>query len=285
MTKVAVITGANRGLGFATARGLGRSGAKVIVGARDGARGEEAAAALRSDGLDADSLALDVSSTASIQAAVKRVEQRHGRIDILVNNAGVLPEATAGDSDRPLDLRLFRETFETNLFGAVSVTKEFLPLLRRSDSGRIVNVSSMMGSLADQSDPASPYHGLVVPAYQTSKAAQRAHRGPRQGALRHADQGQLDLPRVGADGSGRPGQPRGGADDRERCGADRRRDGLDRTGWSNGRIRRPGRHRGLVTPRNALRSFYARVSRASPRRRATSLTQSAGRSGAAGRIR
>ncbi len=113
MTKVAVITGANRGLGFATARGLGRSGAKVIVGARDGARGEEAAAALRSDGLDADSLALDVSSTASIQAAVKRVEQRHGRIDILVNNAGVLPEATAGDSDRPLDLRLFRETFET----------------------------------------------------------------------------------------------------------------------------------------------------------------------------
>jgi NAD(P)-dependent dehydrogenase (short-subunit alcohol dehydrogenase family) len=171
MTKIAVITGANRGLGFATARRLGRSGVKVIVGARTVAKGEEAADRLRREGFDAEPLTIDVDSPASVQEAAKHVEQQHGRVDILINNAGILPEATAGGVDRPLDLRMFRESFETNVFGAVSVTKEFLPLLRRSASGRIVNVSSTMGSLTDQSDPSSPYYGLVVPAYQTSTAA------------------------------------------------------------------------------------------------------------------
>jgi NAD(P)-dependent dehydrogenase (short-subunit alcohol dehydrogenase family) len=171
MTKIAVITGGNRGLGFATARTLGRSGVKVIVGARDAGKGEEAAARLRSEGIDAEPLEIDVVSEASVRDAAKRLEHDHGRVDILVNNAGILPEATAGDVERPLDLRMFRESFETNLFGAVSVTKELLPLLRRSASGRIVNVSSTMGSLSDQTDPSSPYYGLVVPAYQTSKAA------------------------------------------------------------------------------------------------------------------
>jgi len=94
-----------------------------------------------------------------------------GRLDILVNNAGILPEATAGAGAGPIDLTAFRETFEVNLFGAVNVTQGFLPLLRRSDAGRIVNVSSTMGSLADQGDPESPYFGVVVPAYQGSKAA------------------------------------------------------------------------------------------------------------------
>ena len=171
MTKIAVITGANRGLGFAAARTLGRSGVKVIVGARDAAKGTEAAERLRSEGLDAESLEIDVVSEASVREAAERLEQDHGRVDILVNNAGILPEATASDVERPLDLGMFRESFETNLFGAVSVTKELLPLLRRSASGRIVNVSSTMGSLSDQTDPSSPYYGLIVPAYQTSKAA------------------------------------------------------------------------------------------------------------------
>ena len=171
MTKIALITGANRGLGFATARRLGRSGVKVIVGARTVAKGEDAADRLRREGLDAESLAIDVDSEASVQEAARHVEREHGRVDILINNAGILPEATAGDLDQPLDLRMFRASFETNVFGAVSVTKEFLPLLRRSASGRIVNVSSTMGSLTDQSDPSSPYYGVVVPAYQASKAA------------------------------------------------------------------------------------------------------------------
>ena len=171
MIKIAVITGANRGLGFATARRLGQSGVRVIVGARNLANGEEAAARLRREGLDSEALSIDIDSPASVREAAKLVEREHGRIDILINNAGILPEATAPDVDRPLDLGMVRETFETNLFGTISVTNEFLPLLRRSASGRIVNVSSTMGSLTDQTDPSSPYYGLLVPAYQMSKAA------------------------------------------------------------------------------------------------------------------
>jgi NAD(P)-dependent dehydrogenase (short-subunit alcohol dehydrogenase family) len=171
MIKIAVITGANRGLGFATARRLGQSGVRVIVGARNLANGDEAVARLRREGLDCEPLRIDVDSPASVRGAAKLVEREHGRIDILVNNAGILPEATAPDVDRPLDLGMVRETFETNVFGTISVTNEFLPLLRRSASGRIVNVSSTMGSLTDQTDPSSPYYGLLVPAYQMSKAA------------------------------------------------------------------------------------------------------------------
>jgi NAD(P)-dependent dehydrogenase (short-subunit alcohol dehydrogenase family) len=171
MTKVALITGANRGLGFATARRLGRAGVKVVVGARSREAGEEAAQRLRQERVDAEALEIDVGSAASVAAASREVERRHGRLDVLVNNAGILPEATATDADTPLDMRLFRQTFETNVFGAVAVTQAFLPLLRRAPSGRIVNVSSTMGSMADQSDPQSPYYGVVVPAYQMSKAA------------------------------------------------------------------------------------------------------------------
>ena len=171
MTKIAVITGANRGLGFATARRLGQSGVKVIVGARTLANGEGAADRLRREGIDAEPLRIDVDSPASVQDAAKQVERQHGRVDILINNAGILPEATAGDIEQPLDLRMFTESFQTNVFGAVSVTKEFLPLLRKSAAGRVVNVSSTMGSLTDQSDPTSPYYGVAVPAYQASKAA------------------------------------------------------------------------------------------------------------------
>jgi NAD(P)-dependent dehydrogenase (short-subunit alcohol dehydrogenase family) len=170
MTRIAVITGANRGLGFATARRVGRAGVHVIVGARTLAKGEEAADRLRREGLSAEPLQIDVDSVASVQRAATRVENEHGQIDILINNAGILPEATASNVG-PLDLDLLRETFETNVFGAVAVTNAFLPMLRKSASGRIVNVSSTMGSLTDQSDPSSPYHGVVVPAYQMSKAA------------------------------------------------------------------------------------------------------------------
>ena len=170
MQKIALVTGASRGLGLATARQLGETGAKLLIGARDTASGNRAVEELRSEGIDAETLVFDVASIASVQAAATRVHERHGRLDILVNNAGILPEATAG-ADRPVDLELFRKTFETNLFGAVSVVQEFLPLLERSEAGRIVNVSSTMGSLADQLDPDSPYYGVIVPAYQGSKAA------------------------------------------------------------------------------------------------------------------
>jgi NAD(P)-dependent dehydrogenase (short-subunit alcohol dehydrogenase family) len=167
---VALITGANRGLGFATARRLGRAGVRTLIGARDAAKGEQAAKALRDEGIDAEPLELDVTSVASVQAAARRVRREHGRLDILVNNAGVLPEAAA-EANGPVDLGLFRQTFETNVLGAVAVIQEFLPLLRESGAGRIVNVSTTMGSLSDASDPESPYYGLAVPAYRSSKAA------------------------------------------------------------------------------------------------------------------
>jgi NAD(P)-dependent dehydrogenase (short-subunit alcohol dehydrogenase family) len=170
MAKIALITGANRGLGFETARQLGRRGIRTIVGARDAAKGAQAAERLRDEGIDAHAVELDVSSGASVRSAAQRIRAEHGGLDILVNNAGILPEAAA-ETNGPVDVDMFRETYETNVFGAVTVIQELLPLLRESDAGRIVNVSSTMGSLADQSDPASPYYALDVPAYRTSKLA------------------------------------------------------------------------------------------------------------------
>jgi len=168
---IVLISGANRGLGFATAKLVSAAGAFVIIGSRDGSRGAAAAERMRRDGLDVAHVQLDVTSDESVIAAADEIARRYEVLDILVNNAGILPEATTPNDNGALRVGIFQTTFDTNLFGAVRVIDAMLPLLRRSTAGRIVNVSSTMGSLADQSDPASPYYGLVVPAYQTSKAA------------------------------------------------------------------------------------------------------------------
>jgi len=170
-TTIALVTGANRGLGFATARLIAQNGATVLLGARNTAKAELAAAELRDEGLACWPITLDVESGSSIAEAAAQVEREHGRLDILVNNAGILPEATTPEADQPLDIGLFRRTFDTNVFGAAAVSQAFLPLLRAADAGRIVNVSSRMGSLTDQLDPTSPYAAMVLPAYQSSKAA------------------------------------------------------------------------------------------------------------------
>jgi NAD(P)-dependent dehydrogenase (short-subunit alcohol dehydrogenase family) len=170
-TKVALITGGNRGLGLATARLLGRAGATIIIAARDEERSRAAVLALRHEDIYANAIQVDVDDPVSVAGAVDRVTREYGRLDILVNNAGILPEATTPDADQPLDLDLFSRTLNTNVLGAVAVTQAFLPLLTTSDAGRIVNVSSTMGSLSDQLNPESPYYGMVVPAYQASKAA------------------------------------------------------------------------------------------------------------------
>ncbi len=168
---IALVTGASRGLGHAATRALAKTGNCVLLTGRDQDRTEEAAAALRDEGLDVKALILDVEDPSSIAAAAEQVERDHGRLDVLVNNAGVLPEATDTTEHDFANPQVFQATFATNLFGAVAVTEAFLPLLRRSAMGRIVNVSTTMGSLNDQADPDSPYYQMVVPAYQASKAA------------------------------------------------------------------------------------------------------------------
>ncbi|ONH27292.1 SDR family oxidoreductase [Pseudofrankia asymbiotica] len=171
MSKIVLITGGNRGLGFSTARALARSGATVILGARDEAAARKAVDMLEEDGLTADWVELDVTSSASARTAAKIVRERYCRLDVLVNNAGILPEATDTVEHEFADTNIFRQTFETNTFGPVTVTENFLPLLRESVAGRIVNVSSTMGSLTDQNNSLSPYYSMLLPAYRSSKAA------------------------------------------------------------------------------------------------------------------
>jgi len=171
MSSVALITGGNRGLGFASARALAQAGSTAIIAGRDQARAHDAARQLRAEGLDAEWLVLDVTSPSSAAEAAGQVRHRHGRLDILVNNAGILPEATDTSQHEFADPAVFQATFQTNVAGPVSVIEAFLPLLRNSPAGRIVNVSSTVGSLTDQSNPGSPYYQLAVPAYQSSKAA------------------------------------------------------------------------------------------------------------------
>ncbi|MFD1824722.1 MULTISPECIES: SDR family oxidoreductase [Mumia] len=169
--KIALITGANRGIGFAAARRLARDGHHVIVASRNAADGEEAAQLLVEEGHSASSLPLDVTEPAQIRSAAAHIGEEFGHLDVLVNNAGILPEATEAEPGSILDRAMFEKTFATNVFGPVAVSSAFLPLLRKSAAGRIVNVSSTMGSLTDQSDPESPYYPMVLPAYQASKAA------------------------------------------------------------------------------------------------------------------
>lgn len=119
MSKVALVTGANRGLGFEVARQLAQAGGTVVVGARDAQKGEDAAERLRAEGLNAESVVLDVNDVASVERAADELRERHGAIDVLVNNAGILPEATAGAGEA-VDAALFRQTFDTNVIGASS---------------------------------------------------------------------------------------------------------------------------------------------------------------------
>ncbi len=167
--KVALITGANRGLGFEIARQLGRQGIIVLLGARSPKIGEEAAAKLRRENIEAYTLTLDVTHSPSAQRAHDFIEREYGKLDILVNNAGVMHDATLKPSETPVET--MRDVFETNFFGVVDVTQTLLPLLRKSDAGRIVNLSSSLGSHTLQSDPADPLGGYKVLGYDSSKSA------------------------------------------------------------------------------------------------------------------
>ena len=171
MSSIALVTGANRGLGRATAIALAQAGHHVVIAGRNVSAIECLAQELRADGLAAESLQLDVTDRDSITRAAQTLAERHGRLDLLVNNAGLLPEATVTTQPAFVDADALIATLQTNVVGVALVLEAFTPLLRRSESGRVVNVSSRMGSLADQLDETSLFHGMVLPAYQASKAA------------------------------------------------------------------------------------------------------------------
>jgi len=163
--KTALVTGANKGIGFAIAESLGRLGHRVLLGARDDVAGSDAAARLVAQGIDASALRLDVTSDASVAAAGAELEERVGTLDVLVNNAGVsgaFDPVTWGQDPTTIDLDVLRGVVDTNVYGVIRVTNAMLPLLRRSDAPRIVNTSSSMGSLGRQPGP-------VMAVYSSSK--------------------------------------------------------------------------------------------------------------------
>ncbi|MFJ9906194.1 SDR family oxidoreductase [Streptomyces sp. NPDC101152] len=169
-TRTALVTGANKGIGYEIAAGLGALGYRVGVGARDEGRRELAVEKLRAAGVDAFGVPLDVTGDRSVTEAAELLEREAGRLDVLVNNAGVSGEVGPGWEQDPttLDLDLVREVVETNVIGVIRVTNAMLPLLRRSASPRVVNVSSSVGSLTRQADPDIEV-GPVMAAYAPSK--------------------------------------------------------------------------------------------------------------------
>jgi NAD(P)-dependent dehydrogenase (short-subunit alcohol dehydrogenase family) len=179
--KIAFITGGNRGLGFQTALDLGldkKAGVKVVIGSRDRGQGEQAVAKLRAAGVDADVLQFDITKPADYQAAYDYFNSKYGRLDILVNNAGIAGGSFPGEgpehraADVPLEL--LRKVFETNFFAQVALTEALLPLLKKSSAGRIVNLSSILGSLSLHADPKSPIYDAKSFAYDASKSALNA---------------------------------------------------------------------------------------------------------------
>ncbi|MFD5625808.1 SDR family oxidoreductase [Streptomyces sp. NPDC127072] len=169
-TRIALVTGANKGIGYEIATGLGALGYRVGVGARDEVRREDAVEKLRAAGVNAFGVPLDVTSAPSVTAAAELIEQEAGRLDVLVNNAGISGEMGPGWVQDPttLDLDVVRTVVETNVIGVIRVTNAMLPLLRRSTSPRIVNVSSAVASLTRQADPEVEI-GPVMAAYSPSK--------------------------------------------------------------------------------------------------------------------
>jgi NAD(P)-dependent dehydrogenase (short-subunit alcohol dehydrogenase family) len=179
--KVAFITGANKGIGLETARGLGERGIAVVLASRDEAKGREAAEGLRAAGIkDIEAVRFDVTRPEDHARIARHLGDRYGKLDILVNNAGVMLDR--GDFGAPggfnttttVSLEVLRQTFETNVFAVVALTQALLPLIRKAPAGRIVNLSSILGSLTLHSDPQSPIYASKAFAYDASKTALNA---------------------------------------------------------------------------------------------------------------
>jgi len=163
--KLAVVTGANRGIGFEIARQLGRLGVAVVLASRDEAKGQLATSRLRKEGLDVNCLRLDVTDPASVREFAGHLARDLGGVDILLNNAGVMLDPKGS---RVLDSEIgtWRATLETNFYGPLMLCQALVPLMLARGAGRVVNLSSGMGQLADM--------GAGSPAYRVSKAALNA---------------------------------------------------------------------------------------------------------------
>ncbi len=172
--KTALITGANKSIGFEAARQLLQQGYHVYLGSRDAQRGQQAVDQLRAEGLsEVELLVIDVADSASIAAAREALGQKTEALDVLINNAGIL-----GGMAQPAlttSVGLIKEVFDTNVFGVIEVTQVFIDLLRRSAAPRIVNVTSGLGSLTLHTDPSWKYYAVKGAAYQPSKAALNAY--------------------------------------------------------------------------------------------------------------
>jgi NAD(P)-dependent dehydrogenase (short-subunit alcohol dehydrogenase family) len=173
--KIALVTGANKGIGLEIGRQLAKQNITVLLGARDEQKGTEAATNLSHEGLDARFVKLDVTDEATIKEAAKFIEEQFGKLDILVNNAGVNLEYGAGvPTPSQVSLDTLKRTFETNFFGAVAATQLLLPLIRKSEAGRIVNISSNLASLTLHSNPSFDWYDVKQLAYDSSKTALNA---------------------------------------------------------------------------------------------------------------
>ncbi len=170
--KIALITGANKGIGFETAHQLGQQGITVLLGARDLVKGQQAADKLIKEGINAYAVKLDVTSDSDIVAVKDFIEKKYGRLDILVNNAGIAQgEELFGNSTLDVSQQALKTTFDTNFFAVVNITQQLLPLIEKSDAGRIVNLSSILGSLAEHSNENSQIAAAKGLAYNSSKTA------------------------------------------------------------------------------------------------------------------
>lgn len=184
--KIALITGANRGIGLETAKGLAELGMTVIIAARDLTKGQAAAHELVARGFKAEAVAYDAVKPESAQAVYDFIAGKFGKLDILVNNAGISLEQLMGSNDsRTVSPQVLQQTFQVNLFAVIALTQKLLPLIEKAPAGRIVNLSSILASLTLHSMADSPIDPAKAFAYNASKTALNAYTVHLAHALRH----------------------------------------------------------------------------------------------------